>query len=135
MNTNGEFNRNTTLRRAIRWRTKSHLTPYAPSAVKKAQKNKIRDLVQEIPLEKVYEAIVPTAAEELNSSFYIDEEDAQLLAAHRSSLRNSLRNRRKAKNSSKEKVSKTSSVPLKPKHIKLKVCRAISAIDRFFTKS
>lgn len=136
MNTKSEFNRNTSLRKAIRWRTKSQLlTPYAPSMVKKAQKHKIRNLVEEIPLNKVYEAIVlQTSCEELNNSFYIDDEDAHLLAAHRSSLRNSIRNRRKAKNS-KEKVSKTSSVPMNPKQIKLKVCRAISAIDRFFTKS
>lgn len=136
MDSNSQFNRNISVRRAIRFRSKSNkLSPYAPSIVKKSQKDKIFNLVHEIPLDKVYEALVPTTSfEELNNSFYIDEEDAQLLAAHRSSLRKSIRNRRKAKNN-KEKVSKTSSVPIKPKEIKLKVCRAISAIDRFFTKS
>lgn len=135
MNTNSEFNRNTSVRKAIRWRSKTKLSPYAPSIVKKSQKDKIYNLVEEIPLDKVYEAIMPTTSfEELNNSFYIDDEDAQLLAAHRSSLRNSIRNRRKAKKI-KEKVSKTSSVPIQSKQIKLRVCRAISAIDRFFTKS
>lgn len=131
---NSEFNRNTSVRRAIRFRSKSSkLNPYAPNVVKKSQKDKIFNLVEEIPLDKVYAAIMPTTSfEDLNHSFYIDEEDAQLLAAHRSSLRNSIRNRRKTKQN-KEKVSKTNSAAT-PKQIKLKVTRAISAIDRFFTK-
>lgn len=134
---NTEFKRNVSVRKAIRFRSNlNKLSPYAPKIVKDIQKQRIYNQVVDIPLDQVYAAIEVSPMEELDTSFYIDEEDAKLVALHRkSSARGSLKVRRGQEVQTKIMKTSGKKVSLKPKNLKVKMTKALSAIDRFFTKA
>lgn len=132
-NTSTVFQRGSSVRRGIRLRkTSSKLPTNSRQLMKRVQSQQFYDQIVDLPLDKVYEAIAPTAVEELNESFYIDDDDVRLLPTHRASKRSFIGFGGASK---KSKVMKGKNpYVVRTKHLKSKVKKAITVIDRFFSK-
>lgn len=131
------FQRGTPMRRGIRLRktsSNSKLPINSRLLMKRVQRQQFCDQIANVSLEQVYDAIAPNPVEELNESFYIDEDDVRLLPTHRASKRSLLG--KASSNLSKVIKGKGQQVAKKNKtrQLKAKVRKAFTAIDKFFSK-
>lgn len=133
-NTTPAFQRGTPVRRGIRLRkTNSQLPTNSRLLMKRVQSQQLYDQILSLPLDQVHDAIAPNAFEELNESFYIDEDDVSLIPTHRSSKRSFMGNFGATSKKSKVIRGKNPYV-VRTKHLRTKVKKAFNAIDRFFSK-